>query len=208
MKTIGFLIAGAVSLAATASTAATLSYTEGKRDTVLGSTKLGDVKGVNRAFDIGDLGAGSSAYLYGRMVGAVDAYSFSSAKGTKISFAFGGFETASGIARTSGFVSLGANPNTSVFRIRNAANPSEIVAERTFTSGITSVYDNDESALIFSVGPGDYLFEINGRGQGNTGRTAALYDIEISAVPLPASSLLLLGGLGALGALRRKAKKA
>lgn len=208
MKTSSILLSAVLSVAATASTAATVSYTEGNRATVTGSTKLGDVKGVNRAFDIGDLSAGDTVSLYGRMVGAVDAFAFSTQKRADISFIFDGYQTAAGAARASGFVSLGASANTSVFRVLNAANPTEVVAERTFSSGLLSAFDNDDTDLIFSVGPGDYLFEINGRGQGNTGRTAALYDVEISAVPLPASSLLLLGGLGALGAMRRKAKKA
>ncbi len=205
------LLAAALTLVASLAQAATVTYTEGKRETVLGSTKLGDVKGApSRAFDTGSFAEGDTLNIHGRMVGAVDTYAVGTTGKIQISFLFNGFQTAVGLITTSGFIGTGRSENTSVFRLLSAANPSEVIAERTFTSGISSEAENGDSTLIFSAAPGAYLFQIDGSGQGNR-RKAALYDVQISsltAVPLPASSLLLLGGLGALGAMRRKAKKA
>ncbi len=53
---------------------------------------------------------------------------------------------------------------------------------------------------FFGLAAGEYriaVFEPNNPGVGNI-------DFDISAVPLPAGGLLLVGGLGALGALRRR----
>ena len=208
MRLTQILLALAVAMGASATSAATVSITEGKRDTILGSTKIGDAKGSpNRAHDAGALGGGETLNLYGRMVGAVDTFSINSATDMVVSFIFGGYQTKSGVSRSSGFVSLGASDNTSVFRLLNAANPREVVAERSYTSGILSEASNGDTAVIFNVAAGNYLFQIDGSGQGN-GRNAALYDVqfsaaEVSPVPLPASALLLLAGFGALGAMRR-----
>ncbi|MEO1239007.1 MAG: VPLPA-CTERM sorting domain-containing protein [Pseudomonadota bacterium] len=208
MKRLQYALTLAIALGATSAQAATVSITEGKRDTILGSTKIGDAKGApNRAHDAGALAGGETLNLYGRMVGAVDTFSISSATDMVVSFIFGGYQTATSVSRSSGFVSLGAADNTSVFRLLNAANPSEVVAERTFTSGILSEASNGDTAVIFNVAAGNYLFQIDGSGQGNGGN-AALYDVqfsaaEVSPVPLPASALLLLAGVGAMGAMRR-----
>ncbi|MEL7026319.1 MAG: VPLPA-CTERM sorting domain-containing protein [Pseudomonadota bacterium] len=207
MKPRSVFLAGLMALAASTASAATVSITEGKRDTILGSTKIGDAKGsAARAYDAGDFGEGDTLKLHGRMVGAVDAFAFSfgGSQAVEFSFAFGGYATNVGASRASGFVGTGSSENTSVFRLLDANDPSRVIAERTFTSGILSAADNGDSPSIFRVDPGDYIFQIDGSGQGNTGKSAALYDIQISTVPVPASGLLLLAGFGAMAALRRK----
>ncbi|MEL7106071.1 MAG: VPLPA-CTERM sorting domain-containing protein [Pseudomonadota bacterium] len=212
MKLTNVTLALALVLGAPAASAATVSITEGKRDTILGSTKIGDAKGAaRRAHDAGTLNGGDSLNLHGRMVGAVDTFAITSLTEIAVSFIFNGYETDAGRSRFSGFVGTGANENTSVFRLLNAADPNQVVAERTFTSDILSEASNGDTAVIFKVAAGAYLFQIDGSGQGN-GRNAALYDIEfaaadVSPVPLPASSFLLLAGVGALGAMRRKSKR-
>lgn len=66
-----------------------------------------------------------------------------------------------------------------------------------------------EVTAMFSIQTaGSYLLSFFGAGaeneQNNCGDCGALIDnVSISAVPLPASSLLLLAGLGGLGAMRR-----
>lgn len=47
---------------------------------------------------------------------------------------------------------------------------------------------------------GEYSFVLRSTAFGQT----AAINVEVSAVPLPASALLLVGGLGAVGALRRR----
>lgn len=203
MKTTLLLLAAALSLGVTAASAATVRISEGSRAPILGSIDLGDVRGApTGAYDTGTLGAGDSLELYGRIVGAVDTFAFTSAQSFTVSFLFGGYETAKGVVRASGFIGTGTRDNTSVFRLLDATDPSRMIAERTYTSSILSEDGNGGTARIFAGGPGSYLFQIDGSRQGNGGN-AALYDIEISAVPLPASALLLLAGVGALGAMRR-----
>lgn len=213
MKSTTILLALTFALGASAASAATVSITEGKRDTILGSTKIGDAKGsASRAYDAGILGGGETMHLHGRMVGAVDTFAIKSLGDMAVSFIFNGYQTVNGRSRMSGFVGTGPDENISVFRLLNASNPNEVVAERTYQSGVLSEASNGDTAVIFNVAAGEYLFQIDGSGQGN-GRNAALYDVqfasaEVSPVPLPASALLLLAGVGALGAMRKTSRKA
>lgn len=201
-KSIPFLVAGCM-FVATAAHAATVTLSEGVRAPILGSIDLGDVKGSARgAYFAGDFGTGDTLRIHGRVVHKRDTFAFTMDTGFDVSFLFGGYETENGTTRGSGFTSAGRKMNTSVFRLFDALTGVEVAA-KTFSSGITSSSDTGGNALIFSAGPGDYLFQIDGAAYDNR-RAAALYDIEISAVPLPASSLMLLAGVGALGMARRR----
>ncbi len=207
MKPAPILLAAALSLIASTSSAATVTISEGIRAPILGSLDLGDVKGSpSKAYDAGDYGSGDTLNIHGRMVSKIDTFAFSMANAFSVSFIFGGFETENGLSRSSGFTAEKRTDNTSVFRLLDANDPTRVITERTFTTGITSEDDNGGNALIFAADAGDYLFQIDGSVFNNR-RTPALYDVQISAVPVPASAWLLLAGLGALGVAGRRTRR-
>ncbi len=84
---------------------------------------------------------------------------------------------------------LGGATQTIVF---NTQPPSLVSAVYTF------VYDNS----------GDYLFFADTSGTPNDQGGPVLDNVKLSAVPLPAGGLLLLGALGGIAALRRRRKAA
>ena len=200
MKTLSIMLF--LSLLAISNTvfAATIgAYTEGVRDQVAGTTLVVPTDSPNSlpGFALGDLtSAGDHIFLHGRIVGAVDNYSFSSATAFTIEFIFGGLQLeGGGSTLTSGFVydeQGNDNDNTADFMLDDGINPPLMAQYMTEVTGGNS--------LIFSVGPGTYDFIIDGTGGG------ALYDIKITAVPIPAALPLLLGGVGVLGLFGRKRK--
>lgn len=203
---ISRIAAGLLSLGITCGSAmaATVGYTEGKRDTVVGTVMIGgDAVGAAPGFDLGagnTLGTGarelSQIDIFGRIVNKKDTFSFSATSGFQVSFIFGGYETTAGSVAESGFVARPGRLNTSLFSLTGSAPLS-------FTTDVTGGSD-----LIFSGGAGDYIFSINGSGG------AALYDVtilaisDIAVVPLPASGLLLLFAVGGFGLARKRRKPA
>lgn len=192
--------------AASASTAATVSYTEGARALVDGSTKLSDVPGsAGAAYDVitndggalgGSFDVGDIVRLYGRVVGGVDSYTFKAVTNFRIEFLFGGYDLANGTnISDSGFVSTTAAEKTATFRLTDTASGDE--QSTVYTTDITG-----GSPVIFTGGPGTYVFAIDGRG--DQGRPVGLYDIKITAVPLPASAFLMLAGLAGIGLVSRR----
>ena len=69
-------------------------------------------------------------------------------------------------------------------------------------TNITSA-NPDGSVLFRDSAAGQYMLTITG-----INRTPALYDINISQVPVPSAGLLLLTALGGAAAMRRRKKAA
>lgn len=180
--------------------ATTTGFTEGVRTQVAGTTVITPTDAPsNGGFDLGDLTAvGDVISLHGRIVNAADAYTFSSATAFTVEFIFGGLTLANMTTTdTSGFTfdtQGGPASNTSNFSLDDGMGT--VLVEQ-FMTEITG-----GPSLIFSAGPGDYTFIIDGIPPSG----GALYDIQITAVPLPAALPLLLGGMGLLGVFGRKKK--
>ena len=209
--------------------AATISVTEGNGDNrrlVDGSVDLEDASPGGIGFDLdalngGTFGAGDTIGIYGRIVSSVDrfSYTFTSGINFDVDFDFDGYDLAGGGSVGAGFSGLvdqtavlSENEDTIVngggkgvrISLVNTLLPEVLV--RDFVTNWTSLTSAD-SSIFSNVAAGSWTLVVDGSVGPNT-RRAALYDIEISAVPLPAGGLLLLGGLGGLAALRRRKKAA
>ncbi len=198
----------ALALSAATASAMTVGFTEGKRDRVLDTTVVNPTDATNSppGFPLTpDLGFGGTEArhieLFGRIVGAVDVFEFTSTTSFVINFIFGGYDLhGGGSVATSGFIREGNNNNTSDFEL-GVLNPNlSILQSVALTTNITSAAQNGGNSEIFAGGPGTFQLLLDGTGG------AALYDIRISAVPLPAALPLFAGALGLIGLLgwRRK----
>ena len=199
MKFVSMLVGLGLLLVTNNAFALMMGFTEGVRDQVAGTTVIVPTDATNTApgFDVGSLtSVGDSISIYGRIVNAADFYTFTSATAFNIDFIFGGLALENGgSTTTSGFVfdtQGDDSDNTSDFSLQLGMNAA-IVAQ--FVTEVTG-----GNSLIFSGGPGTYTFSIDGAGGG------ALYDIKISAVPIPAALPLLLGGIGLLALFGRREK--
>ncbi|GAB4523777.1 MAG: hypothetical protein Tsb0019_25730 [Roseibium sp.] len=180
------------------------AVTEGTRAKVFDTIKTSptDAASTSNGFTLNggsSLLAGQSIDIYGRIVGAIDRFNFTSSSSVMIEWIFGGYflddnGSKGAFVSDSGFVlegSSGGNtidmavytPDASGTKIPAVSNP--------FSTNITG-----GSPTIFALlGPGSYTFEIDNSSPSK----AALYDIRISAVPIPAALPLLAGGIAILG---------
>lgn len=180
--------------------ALTMGYTEGSRDLVDGTQKLGDASSNSSGVNLGVLGFGASDYrqidLHGRIVGATDFFSFSATSSFIVEFIFGPISVSNG-AKTidGGFVQEGNKANKSDFVLDLSGRPDS----KTFQTNILSEADNMGTSLVFRAMAGTpYTFSVQ-NGPDNSPSGAATYDIRLTAVPIPAALPLLAGGLGILG---------
>ncbi|MEL7529639.1 MAG: hypothetical protein AAFN16_28030 [Pseudomonadota bacterium] len=180
--------------------AMTMGYTEGSRDLVDGTQKLGDASSSPLGTSLGVLGFGASDYrqidLHGRIVGSTDVFSFTAASNFIVEFIFGPISVKNGTKTIDGgFVQEGNTGNKSEF-VLGLSGASD---GKVFQTNILSEADNMGTSLIFRAMAGSpYTFSIQ-NGPDNNPSGAATYDIRLTAVPLPAALPLLAGGLGILG---------
>lgn len=212
VKTISMALA-AIALSGAAQ-AATMTFTEGNRPQVLGSTIVtangngaNDTIGTPPGFDLGTVGAGDDIKLHGRIINIEDFYQFTSKVKFTVKWIFDGYTTAGGFEPLSGLIATagGGTPvdpapgnqlGSATVTLTNMGGGAPVVSGP-FT---TNVLAGDEQNIFgMRFGPGSYNLDIAGLGPKD-----ALYDIQISTVPLPAGGLLLLTGLAGLGFARRR----
>ncbi|WP_375229076.1 VPLPA-CTERM sorting domain-containing protein [Roseobacter sp. S98] len=215
-------VAFAAGLMATGASAATLTngftfgVTEGNgqnRATVVGTTDL-DVDSTG-PINLGILSAGDVFGVYGRIVGAVDRFSFTfkAAKDFEIAFDLDGYEVfdsgksgPTSFVETSGLINqalLGNENNTGGKRVKFSLAGAGGTDETFRTTNLFGPSVTDADRVLFTGTEGGfYTFSIDGLGEN----TAALYDINITTtpVPLPAGVLLLVTGVAGLGFMRRR----
>lgn len=202
------LALGAIFLSTSFVSAAPIqAITEGTRPTVLGTQNInGDTKGPN-GFELMTLDAvGETIDIYGRIVGAIDFFQITSETSFRIDWIFGGYQTGTDNAPVnvadSGFVRESGGNNAVEFSLLGAGGPFLPIANP-YTTNITSLADNGGTSRIFdALGAGTYVLKIDNINPDDP----ALYDLRITAVPLPAGVVLLLSGLGIMGAARMRRK--
>jgi hypothetical protein len=209
MNQLAVAIVTSIALLAGGVSAATVGITEGTRDLVDGTSRISgpDASPLpGGAYDLDGLGTlGPDTFeIFGRIVDSIDNFSFgfTAASSFDISWIFGGYDLAGGgFVAESGFVSEGISDKTATFRLLEdlGGGSFSLVDFADFTTDVTSGPE-----VIFSAGPGNYVFQVDGSGSNASGSGVGLYDIRISAVPLPAAGWLLLAGVGGLVAVRRR----
>ncbi|PWJ15036.1 VPLPA-CTERM sorting domain-containing protein [Jannaschia seohaensis] len=194
-----------------AASAATLKVTEGNRALVNGTVAVADPGPVG--VNLGTVDGINVAESYGVLVAGQDGYTFvSTALTASIDFVFGGIQTVAGNLNSGLITSIDAGdnegPKTITFNLYSGnTNGGTLLDTTSRTGDVTTLADNGGTTSIFSgLAAGSYYFEILGNGDGR----ATTYDItytgvgEASPVPLPASALLLIGGIAGLGFARRR----
>ncbi len=218
------IAAAAITLAyAGAASAATLTVTESQgqnRALVAGSVDLDDADDAGGGFDLNALNGGNAfigsddLQIHGRIVSSIDRFTFEVSTAFNLDFDFDGYLLDAGgsvSADLSGLVDhdvvlagddpqlVASGKEVTISLIDSMMNT---VATETFLTNVSSATTMDEN-IFSNIAAGTYILSIDGT-QGSATGTAALYDLKISAIPLPAPALLLLGGLGGLVAARRK----
>jgi hypothetical protein len=195
-------------------------FTEGNgqnRALVAGTSDLEDADGGLSGYDVGTLTAGEIIGIYGRLVGAVDVFTFEfDGNGRfEVRLDLDGYELQGGgtvAAGQSGFVnqsevgSITGTPafvKTAKFSLFDSTNAE--IASKTLQTNET-----DLSVLFGASEAGTYRLKIDGQFNPNKYK-AALCDINvagIAAVPVPFAGLLLLTGLGGAAVAYRRRKPA
>ncbi len=193
---------GALALSATSAMSATYDPTfvesSGNRP-----FSEGDITGVR---DIGTIDAGESVGIAGRIVRAVDTWSFTTVTDWMISFVDLAiddqqFFDSSNIEVPEGDFASNDDTTTAIFSIFQ-----EGIAEAVYSATITATKGGvgTEDLLSYNGGAGVFTLVIDGQPRS----PGATYDIGVSTVPLPAAGWLLFAGVGGLAAMKRRKKAA
>ena len=173
----------------------------------------GDQSGPATVIDPNPIGEGQNVGIAGRIVNAVDQWSFTTEVAWSISFvdldiddqAFFDSSDITNPPSGGGFNPAGnGDPTVAIFSILLESDNSVLYS--TGPIAATAAGAGTEGLLDYTGVAGTYILKIDGSGQqgGNEGAT---YDIGISTVPVPAAGLLLMAGVGGLAALKRRRKK-
>ncbi len=203
-KFLKFATVSAVVLAGSVANAATITYTEGVREQIVdsvrvtgGSNGVYDVSDTLPGFDLGTVDADNSVNLHGRVTWKSDAYNFVSNNVFDLSWIFDGYELASGFVAASGFT------ESSIGRDGAGAADFTLINYDTgdsYSTGILGTGITSGNSVVFAgLSAGSYGLLISGAS-----RAGSEYDLQLAAVPLPASALFLLTGLAGLGFARRR----
>jgi len=165
---VGLVVAGSAS-------AATYSYTEGNgqnRALIAGSVDLEDASG-STGFILDDIGGGESLGIYGRIVGSVDRFTFTSHSAFDVRFDFDGYDLQAGGSVAAGLSGL-VNQNYATSGGQNGTGGGKgvvisilddlanVLGTKSFTTNVTS--DTLLDPVIFGgLGPGTYSLVIDGR---------------------------------------------
>jgi len=204
MKNLLLCAAFAVSafLMSSVVSAATVIITEGNRGLVAGSTTYSpiDAPGEEPGYDLETIGlneAFDTIELHGRVVTDTDFFHFTAKSSFVMDYIFGGYDLQDGgSVAESGIVAEGTQGSTITLSLINTSG--------TGTSSIFSLPTNITSneSLFVTNAPGDYILSFAGQG------VPVLYDIRITAVPLPAALPLMAAGMAIMGYFGWRRKKA
>ncbi len=177
-----------------AALAATAAFTEGRRDTVAGSKNIErDVRGsvnsqapgfriTKKGRYLGD-GSLSQIDVHGVIVNRQDSFSFRAKSAFSVSFIGAGFESKNP-----------SNSNSTLFTLTKLNGQPNSISRQLSTG-------DPLGRLNLSGGPGRYKLTLSGNGG------AALYDLRIAVVPLPATGFMLLFAVGGLAMMRKQKSK-
>ena len=209
MQLVRGIVSGIVGVIISAgiASASTISFTEGARPQVAGTTPVIDnADDTLPGYNLGALSSSglNTINLYGRIETSQDIYQFTATSPFVVQFIFSGYDLmAGGTISASGFVadpSVPGDPgNTSDFKLRITA-PSDTLLDDVVR---TTPYTSGNSFIASATEPGTYRFRIDGGGAGG----AAYYDISITTTPLPATLPLFASGLGVIALLARNRKQ-